>query len=140
VRLYAEQYALLVAPGHPFADRTHVSWADAGRLPLCLLTGDMQNRRIIDRHLADAGVEIPPMLESNSMTMLHVHVRSGLFATIAAVGTGDRFAAPMELIAIPIVEPAVTHEIGLVLKAREPHPPHVSAFLTMARKFAPPSI
>ncbi|MGA7116466.1 MAG: LysR family transcriptional regulator, partial [Hyphomicrobium sp.] len=60
--------------------------------------------------------------------------------TIAAVGTGDRFAAPMELIAIPIVEPAVTHEIGLVLKAREPHPPHVSAFLTMARKFAPPSI
>jgi hypothetical protein len=45
----------------------------------------------------------------------------------------------MELIAIPIVEPAVTHEIGLVLKAREPHPPHVSAFLAMARKFAPPS-
>ncbi len=139
VPLYAEHYALLVAPGHALADRKQISWAEAGRLPLCLLTGDMQNRRIIDRHLSEAGVEIPPMLESNSMTMLHVHVRSGLFATIAALGTGDRFAPPMELLAIPIVEPAVTHEIGLVLKAREPHPPHVSAFLAMARKIVRPA-
>jgi hypothetical protein len=45
----------------------------------------------------------------------------------------------MELLAIPIVEPAVTHEIGLVLKAREPHPPHVSAFLAMARKIVRPA-
>ncbi len=86
VPLYAEHYyALLVAPGHPLSKRKSISWADAGRLPLCLLTGDMQNRRIIDRHLADAGVSTPPMLESNSMTMLHVHVRSGLFATIASL-------------------------------------------------------
>jgi DNA-binding transcriptional LysR family regulator len=140
VPLYAEHYALLVAPGHALAGRTQISWAEAGLLPLCLLTGDMQNRRIIDRHLSDAGVERPPMLESNSMTMLHVHVRSGLFATIAALGKGDRFEPPMELVAIPIVEPAVTHEIGLVLKAREPHPPHVSAFLAMARKIVQPNV
>jgi DNA-binding transcriptional LysR family regulator len=139
VPLYAEHYALLVAPGHPMAARKDISWAEAGRLPLCLLTGDMQNRRIIDRHLADAGVAIPPMLESNSMTMLHVHVRSGLVATIAALGQGNRFEPPMELVAIPIVDPAVTHEIGLVLKSREPHPPHVSAFLAMARKLKPPA-
>jgi DNA-binding transcriptional LysR family regulator len=135
--LYAEHYALLVAPGHPLADLAQISWAEAGRLPLCLLTGDMQNRRIIDRHLAEAGSEIQPMLESNSMTMLHVHVRSGLFATIAALGEGERFTPPMGLRPIPIVEPAVTHEIGLVLKAREPYPPHVSAFLAMARKLTP---
>lgn len=138
VPLYAEHYALLVAPDHRLAQRTQISWAEAGQLPLCLLTGDMQNRRIIDRNLAAAGIETPPMLESNSMTMLHVHVRSGLFATIAALGQGERFAPPMELHAIPIVEPVVTHEIGLVLKAREPHPPHVSAFLAMTRKIAAP--
>jgi DNA-binding transcriptional LysR family regulator len=136
--LYAEHYALLVAPGHPLAGARQISWAEAGRLPLCLLTGDMQNRRIIDRHLSDSGIDVTPVLESNSMTMLHVHVRSGLFATIAALGQGERFAAPMELQAIPIVDPTVTHEIGLVLKAREPHPPHVSAFLAMARKRAQP--
>jgi DNA-binding transcriptional LysR family regulator len=132
--LYGEHYALLVAPNHPLAGRPQISWAEAGRLPLCLLTGDMQNRRIIDRHLADAGIEVQPNLESNSMTMLHVHVHSGLFVTIAALGKGERFEAPMGLKAIPIVEPAVTHEIGLVLKAREPHPPHVAAFLAFARK------
>lgn len=140
VPLYAEHYAVLVAPGHALAGRSQITWAEAGLLPLCLLTGDMQNRRIIDRHLSEAGIERPPMLESNSMTMLHVHVRSGLFATIAALGKGDRFEPPMELVAIPIVEPAVTHEIGLVLKAREPHPPHVSAFLAMARKIVQPPV
>lgn len=139
VPLYAEHYALLVAPDHPLAGLASISWAEAGRQPLCLLTGDMQNRRLIDRHLAEAGIETPPVLESNSMTMLHVHVRSGLLGTIAALGNAKRFAPPMELVAIPIVDPAVTHEIGLVVKAREPHPPHVSAFLTMARKIAQPS-
>lgn len=139
VPLYEEHYSLLVAPGHPLANRTSISWAEAGTLPLCLLTSDMQNRRIIDQHLADAGVEVRPMMESNSMTMLHVHVRSGALATIAALGIGARFTPPMELVAIPVVEPSVTHEIGLVLTAREPHPPHVAAFLTAAKRHAKPA-
>ena len=136
LRLYAERYALLIAPDQPMAARETMTWKDAAKLPLCLLTPDMQNRRIIDGHLADAGAPEQPLLESNSMMMLHVHVRSGRAATIAALGEGERFEPPFGLKSLPMVEPTVTHEIGLVLKAREPHPPHVAAFLAFARKRA----
>lgn len=129
VPLYEERYALLVAPDNPLAERDHITWGECCRLPLCLLSRDMQNRRIIDRHLTEAGGERCVVFESNSMTMLHVHVRNRDWATIAALGDGSHFAPPMQLKAIPIKEPVVTHKIGLILKSREPHPPLVSAFL-----------
>lgn len=136
LRLYAERYALLVSHDHPLSKRKSIAWSEAAKLPLCLLTRDMQNRRIIDRHLGEAGEPLVPVLESNSMTMLHVHVQTGKWVTIAALGEGERFEPPFALKAIPITDPTVIHEIGLVLKAREPHPPHVAAFLACARRRA----
>ena len=50
--LYAERYQLITSEGNPFSDRDGVTWAEVGHLPLCLLTPDMQNRRIINQHLA----------------------------------------------------------------------------------------
>ena len=134
VQLYEERYALLVSPDSPLAKRPSITWSEAARLPLCLLTKDMQNRRIIDRHLAEQGSAPVPAIESNSMMMLHVHVRTGHWATIAALGAGHLFDPPMQLKAIPLTEPTVTHQIGLILKSREPHPPTVSAFMACARK------
>ncbi len=70
------------------------------------------------------------------MMMLHVHVRSGKWATIAALGADPRFEPPRELKAIPLTEPAVTHTIGLIIQSREPHPPVLSAFLKCVKKVA----
>lgn len=55
VPLYAERYHLITAAGSPFSERKTVTWKEVGDLRLCLLTADMQNRRIINRHLAEAG-------------------------------------------------------------------------------------
>lgn len=134
--LYEERYGLVVAPDSPLADRRSITWAEAGQLPLCLLTPDMQNRRIIDQHLQDAGIAPCVRFESNSMMMLHVHVRSGGWATIAALGAGQRFDPPMGLKVIPLVEPSATHQIGIIVKGQEPQPPLVSALLASARKLA----
>jgi hypothetical protein len=41
-----------------------VSWAELATIPLCLLMPEMQNRRIIDRLLHNAGVQAEPALES----------------------------------------------------------------------------
>ena len=49
VPLYLEQYRLLTSADSPLGDRDQVTWAEVGQIPLCLLTPDMQNRRIIDR-------------------------------------------------------------------------------------------
>jgi DNA-binding transcriptional LysR family regulator len=62
VPLYREQYRLLISAGSPLAERAEVTWADVGRIPLCLLTPEMQNRRIIDRLLANSAA--PPPIEA----------------------------------------------------------------------------
>ncbi|MFK4665822.1 DNA-binding transcriptional LysR family regulator [Bradyrhizobium ottawaense] len=51
IPLYNESYRLLTAPDGMFGDRETVTWTEVGQVPLCLLTPDMQNRRIIDRAL-----------------------------------------------------------------------------------------
>ena len=136
--LYDERYALLVAAGSALAEAPSISWSEASRLALCLLTPDMQNRRIIDRQLSEAGAGAPArpvvQIESNSMMTLHAHVRSGAWATIAALGQGERFEPPSGLRAIALVEPEITHQIGLVMKRQDPQPPIAAAFLAAVRK------
>ena len=75
--LYREHYVLLTEAAGPFGDRKEVTWAEAATLPLCLLTGDMQNRRIVDGIFHEAGAEPRPQVETNSISTLIAHVRDG---------------------------------------------------------------
>src|SRR6185436_12059365 len=77
VPLYRERYRLLTSADAPLGKRDSVTWAEVADVPLCLLTPDMQNRRIIDRLLNRTGNETRPMLESDSMIVLFSHVRTG---------------------------------------------------------------
>ena len=43
VPLYSEEYRLLASADSPLGDRETVTWAEIGKVPLCLLTPDMQN-------------------------------------------------------------------------------------------------
>ena len=63
VPLYREHYRLLTSADAPLGNRDSVSWAEVAQVPLCLLTPDMQNRRIIDRLLKSAGGDSRPTLE-----------------------------------------------------------------------------
>jgi DNA-binding transcriptional LysR family regulator len=139
VALYEEQYVLLVAPESPYAKREQITWAEAGQLPLCLLTRDMQNRRLIDRHLADAGVVQTPTLESNSMLVLYAHVRTGEWASILPARLAETLDRPSRLRPISLVQPTVIHKLGLVVTRREPHSPLVAAFIAHAKRIANPT-
>jgi DNA-binding transcriptional LysR family regulator len=55
VPLYRERYRLLTSADAPLGDRASVTWAEVAQVPLCLLTPNMQNRRIIDGLLRGAG-------------------------------------------------------------------------------------
>lgn len=132
--LYEEHYAVLASPRSPIAKRKTMTWQEAGKLPLCLLTPDMQNRRIVDRHIAEAGGLAQPTMESNSMMLLYTHVRSGAWYSIIPSHFVEALDRPGALLAIPLVEPAVTHKMGLLLPGREPLTPLVSAFVATARK------
>jgi DNA-binding transcriptional LysR family regulator len=133
VPLYSERYHLISAAGTPLADRETVTWRDVAEIKLCLLTPDMQNRRIINLHMAEVGVIPKLTLESNSMIVLFSHIRTGQCASIMPRNVAESFGFPEEIRMIPIVEPHAEHSVGLVAAHREPHTPLVSALLHEAR-------
>jgi len=137
VPLYRERYCLLTSADAPLGDRVEVTWAEVARVPLCLLTPDMQNRRIIEGLLRDAGGNQQPTLESNSMILLYSHVRTGRWASVMPARLAATLGLTDVLRAIPIVEPEASHTIGLVVPAREPMTPLTAALVAQARRVAP---
>ena len=136
VPLYQEQYRLIIPADMPLGDRDKVTWAEAGRTPLCLLTSDMQNRRIIDSLLRASGTESAPTLQSNSMIVLYSHVQTGQWASIMPQRLADTLGLTDRVRSIPIVEPEVFHTVGLVVPHREPMTPLVAALVAEAKKIS----
>jgi len=136
VPLYREHYRLLTSPDAPLGDRDEVTWPEVARVPLCLLTPDMQNRRIIDRLLRNTGIEPHITLESDSMILLYAHVRTGRWASVMPARLATTLGLPDVLRSIPIVGPESTHAVGLVLPPREPMTPLNAALMAEARRVA----
>jgi DNA-binding transcriptional LysR family regulator len=136
VPLYHERYRLLTSADAPLGNRDTVTWAEVAQVPLCLLTPDMQNRRIIDRLLQGAGGESRPTLESDSMILLFSHVRTGRWASVMPAKLAETLGLTDTLRAIPITEPEAVQNIGLVVPAREPMTPVTAALVAEARRVA----
>jgi DNA-binding transcriptional LysR family regulator len=137
VPLYAEHYRLLTSAEAPLGNRDTVTWAEVAQVPLCLLTPDMQNRRIIDRLLKSAGGESRPTLESDSMILLFSHVRTGRWASVMPAKIAETLGLTETIRAIPITEPEAVQTIGLVVPAREPMTPIAAALVAEAKRIAP---
>ena len=136
--LYRERYMLLTPVGGRFDGLSSVSWRDAARLPLCLLTRDMQNRRIVDRLFSEGGAERPKVaIETNSVLALVAHVRSGRWSSIIPHTflslLGNQETALAGVGTVPLVEPEASQVVGLVLSDRDPVPPLARALLKSAR-------
>jgi DNA-binding transcriptional LysR family regulator len=132
--LYRERYILLTAATGPFAKRKTLRWAEAAAVPLCLLTPDMQNRRILDAVFRSVNCAPAPAIETNSVLTLCSHVRDGHWSSVMPHTFLHVFGVPAGMRAIPLVEPAPTHEIGLAIADREPAPPIARALMQAARK------
>jgi DNA-binding transcriptional LysR family regulator len=123
IPLYRERYFLFTAAVGPFRGRPSASWREAAQTPLCLLTPDMQNRRILNAHFRDAGAEPRPSVETNSVLTLCAHLRSGQWSSVLPQSFFSLFDDTSDLQAIPLVEPEVSHSVGLVMPDREPLTP-----------------
>jgi DNA-binding transcriptional LysR family regulator len=140
VPLIEERYQLVISARSAPEGRTSYTWREAAALPLCLLTPDMQNRRIINRHLAEAGASARPRLESNSMIVLFTHVLTGKWASIMPLDAARSFGFATEIAVIPLIEPEASHSVGIVALEREPNTPLVSALLHAARDISLPAM
>ncbi len=133
--LYHEVYWLVVAAHHALATARSVIWEQLGDVPLALLTPDMQNRRIIDAALREAGVTSAPAMQSDSMLAVLAHVRTGQWAGVLPAVLVDTLDVAGRLVAIPIDDRRPPPTVGLIYPQREPLTPLTAALLAEARRF-----
>ncbi len=136
VPLHQEAYRLLTHRSGRFGTSAEVRWSDLRDLPLCLLTPDMQNRRIIDQMLRDGGSPVETTLESNSVTVLVAHVATGRWSSIVPAGLVEACGIRKDLHAIPIVAPQITHLVGLVVPQRYAISPLTNALVREGERLA----
>ncbi len=130
--IYNESYCLLTRADGPLGKRENIGWAEAAELKLCLLTGDMQNRRIIDGLFRSVGKAPRPAVETNSIFNLITHAALPGVASIASRQVLDLFGPPAGMVALPLVAPDARRMIGLVALDRQPLPPLPRNFLEKA--------
>jgi DNA-binding transcriptional LysR family regulator len=70
------------------------------------------------------------------MIVLFAHVRTGKWASIMPAKLAETLGLTDSVRSIPIVEPAATHAIGLVVPHREPMTPLIAALVAEARQLA----
>ena len=132
VPFYDESYCLITPKENFTCNRITVSWLDASKLRLCLLTPDMQNRRILNQRFLQEGISIIPTLEANSLIALFAHLQTGQWSSILPLSLVNSLKFHEDITTIPMEEPQLRHKIGLVALNRDPNTPLITAFLREA--------
>ena len=128
--LFEERYVLLA--GRSVSLESTLTWEQAARLPLCLLTGKMRNRQIIDSAFRRAGVQPSVILETDSLFSLYAHVsEAGLFS-IVPHSLLNFFDLQNRVQARPIL-PRLTRAIGLIARNQPTLAPVTAAVWEIAR-------
>lgn len=135
--IYAETYCLLTRADGPLGNRTSITWSEAANLKLCLLTGDMQNRRIIDGIFRSVGKSPKPSMETNSIFNLCTHAALPGVNSVASTQVLELFGPPQGVKALPLVEPDARRIVGLVVADRDPAPPLARKLMQTAKALAP---
>ncbi|MCW2283554.1 DNA-binding transcriptional LysR family regulator [Rhodoblastus acidophilus] len=130
--IYSESYCLLTRADGLLGGRENIGWAEAAEQKLCLLTGDMQNRRIIDGLFRRVGKTPRPWVETNSIFNLITHAALPGVASVASRQVLDLFGPLAGVVALPLVEPEARQTVGLVVADRQPLPPLPRKFFESA--------
>jgi DNA-binding transcriptional LysR family regulator len=133
---YRERYILVTPKDGAAGRRRTIPWAEAAKLPLCLLTPDMQNRRILNGIFLRVAAQPHSVIETNSVATLWAHLRQGRWSSVMPQTFLALFGAFEGLRAIPLVQPEASHIIGLTMADREPLLPVTRAMLDAARTVA----
>lgn len=118
--LFTERYVLIA--GEQDSLPRQLSWAEAAELPLCLLSQNMQNRRMLDAVFLKSGVRPNVVLETNAIRILLAEALSGRAFSImplSALPTAYASAG----VRIHAITPEHTAEVCLVRLRRETQPP-----------------
>lgn len=132
VELYRERFVLVAPSEHPLMQQSEVRWGEAAELPLCALTTEMRNRRILDANMAADGVKFNPVVETDTVGALYTHMKTLRMASVVAHTWLDAFGMPDGLATRPMVEQGPGPAVGLIVLDREPNSLVAQALLDAA--------
>lgn len=131
VPLYSERY-LFVTRTDSSLDRQQIDWEGIAGAPLCLLHTGMQNRRILDAHIAAKGLKLSPVATADSYVALLSMVSHGGLSTVITDSHAEFIAGAANLKVLEISDPAPPNLIGLIIVDRELPSPLASAAFHIA--------
>jgi DNA-binding transcriptional LysR family regulator len=132
--LYDERYVFVTQRSKSWAQGDAIAWADAAKEKLCLLSDDMQHRRILDRLAQSIGIAISPPIVCNSFLGVCSHLRCSDYASIVPHTFFNVFGAAPDLVGLDLIEPTHAQAIGLVVIDRDPPAPIVAALVKFCRR------
>jgi len=128
--LFDERYVLLA--NRKASLEPALTWEEVARLPLCLLTGKMRNRQIIESAFRRAGVQPTVILQTDSLFSLYAHVSDAGLFSIVPHSLLNFFDLENRVQARPIV-PQLTRAIGLIARNQPMLAPVTAAVWEIAR-------
>ena len=130
--LYEERYVLIVSGEHLVPDARTVTWTEAARLPLALLSPDMRFRQFIDGAFASCGITASPQVETDSVASLYAHVATGTWASIVPHTWLRAIPATGGTRSIALVEPDSKARIAVAIRAGGPASVAARSFASVA--------
>ncbi|WP_067549371.1 LysR family transcriptional regulator [Nocardia crassostreae] len=132
VPLYGERYVLLVSGDLVAPDTREITWAQAARLPLALLTPDMRFRQVIDAAFAASGTVARPQVETDSVASLYAHVGTGAWASVVPDTWLRALPTAETTRAVDLIEPDTRATVSVAIYAGSPGSVAARAFLNVA--------
>ena len=133
--LWTERYVFVSATqANLFAQHHTLTWQQASQTPLCLLTPNMHNRRILNSIFRQLDIVLTPALETDSILSMLAHVATGHWATILPETLLNTLGTIHGLSTHQLVSPAFTWQTGLVVQGREPWSPLLNALISTAQQ------
>ena len=140
VAQYTEHYFLVRKAAEPYTDGLQlgpkISWLDASKLPLCLLSREMHNRTLIDQAFAEAGAVVKPAIETNSILTMALSVSAGEVCSIVPGALIGAFRGFRDLQALPLVSPDLRTAIGFMIQGGDRTSRTLDAAMTLAQDAA----
>jgi DNA-binding transcriptional LysR family regulator len=129
--LFVERYVAVARNASTLRGQEALNWTQAAELPLCLLTNNMQSRRMIDTAFWQAGVTPRIRVETDSIFALYAQLRCSDVCAIVPHSVLSLIELREEISCLPI-DPPLSRRIGLVLRRQNPLPPVTAAALEIA--------
>lgn len=140
VAQYNEHYFLVCKAAEPYADNLQlgpkISWLDASKLPLCLLSREMHNRALVDEAFAEAGAVVKPAIETNSILALALSVSAGEVCSVVPGALIGAFRGVRDLQARPLVSPELHTAIGFMIQGGDRTSRTLDAAMVLAQDAA----